>query len=282
MNPHAGTAGLPVLTYHAFGTRRSVTTTDPAWFAETLAALREAGYRAVDLTNWVARGRPHEPWGFALTFDDGLRSVLRVADRLAGERLPATVFLVTGRVGTDNAWPGQPPGVPVEPLLDWSEVAALAGAGVRFASHGATHARLDRLGPADLERELRTSRETVEDRLGLPCPLLAYPYGATSARVRRTAGRHFDAAFGTRLDYAGGAQDPSELARLDAYYLRTRRSLDRLTTGTARGWLRWRRSLRAVRRAVNSTGLFPDLIQGILQPGGKLSPSYLPQSAPFT
>src|SRR5262249_12819611 len=67
--------GLPVLTYHAFGTRRSVTATDPSWFAETLAALVESGNGCVDLANWVAQGRPDNPRAFALAFDDGLRSL---------------------------------------------------------------------------------------------------------------------------------------------------------------------------------------------------------------
>jgi len=243
-----GRAGLPVLTYHALDTRRSVTATDPAWFAATLAALRAAGYRAVCLDDWVARGRPDEPRGFALAFDDGLRSVLRVADVLARFRAPATVFLVTGRVGTDNAWPGQPRGVAVEPLLSWPDVRDLAAAGVRFGAHGLTHARLDRLDDARLAAELAGSRATIEDRLGRPCRLFAYPYGLSTPRVRRAAAREFAAAFGTRLDDARSDQDPFDLARVDACYLRSRRVLDALVNGRARGWLRRRRALRAVRR----------------------------------
>ena len=118
--------GLPILTYHAIGEAADVTTTDPAWFAETLAALVESGHRAVDLDDWVAQGRPDVDRGFAVTFDDGLRSILRVADVLARYRVPATVFLVTDRMGRDNAWPGQPAWVRREPVLAWSDLDMLA------------------------------------------------------------------------------------------------------------------------------------------------------------
>jgi peptidoglycan/xylan/chitin deacetylase (PgdA/CDA1 family) len=237
-----------VLTYHGFGPRRSVTVADPSWFAETVAALVEAGYRGVDLADWIDRGRPDEPRGFALAFDDGLRSVLRVADVLSRHRLPATLFLVTDRVGIDNAWPGQPPGVPVEPLLDWSEIEALARLGVRAAAHGRTHASLDRLSPARVEAELLGAREAIETRTGRPCRLFAYPYGASTPLVREFARHTYAAAFGTRLGYAGAGEDVHDLSRIDAYYLRTDRAVRSLVEGRAGGWLRWRRTLREARR----------------------------------
>lgn len=252
MNPDAGRAGLPVLTYHSINPRRSVTATDPSRFAETLAALLEAGYCGVDLGDWVEHGRPDEPRGFALAFDDGLQSLLRVADLVTRYRVPATVFLVTGRVGGDNAWPGQRPDVSVEPLLSWSEIADLARRGFRFASHGQTHRPFDRLRGDALTREIRGSRDTIEDRLGHPCRLLAYPNGSSSPQIRLEAARHVSAAFGTRLDYADGGRDPFDLSRIDAYYLRPRRPLESLIAGRARGWLRRRRVLRAVRRGAGS------------------------------
>jgi peptidoglycan/xylan/chitin deacetylase (PgdA/CDA1 family) len=244
--PHAG---LPILTYHAIDAARGVTATDPAWFAETLAALSETGHRAVDLGEWIAAGRPDVGRGFALAFDDGLRSVLDVADLLARHRFPATVFLVTEWMGLDNDWPGQPSGLPRAPLLSWSDLDALHAAGVRFAAHGRTHHRLDRLDDAALDDELRGSRDAIEQRLRRPCRLLAYPDGVSTARVRRAAARHFDAAFGTRLDYASAFQDPHNLSRIEAYYLRSRRALDLLTTGRWHPWLRMRRMLRSARRA---------------------------------
>jgi peptidoglycan/xylan/chitin deacetylase (PgdA/CDA1 family) len=242
--------GLPILTYHAIGTSRGVTVTDPSWFAETLAALVETGHRAVDLDAWVAEGRPAVPRGFAVAFDDGLSSILRVADVVHRHRVPATVFLVTDRMGRDNAWPGQPSGIPREPLLSWSDLDALRAAGFRVAAHGWTHARLDLCDASALESELRGSREAIERATGLPCRLLAYPYGRSSARVREAAARHFAAAFGTRLDVASAGQDRFDLARIDAYYLRSPRALERLTTGRWQGWLRTRRGLRALRRTI--------------------------------
>jgi peptidoglycan/xylan/chitin deacetylase (PgdA/CDA1 family) len=242
--------GLPVLTYHAFDPSRGVTATDPAWFAETLAALIEAGSRPVDLDDWVAQGRPDVDRGFAVTIDDGLRSILDVADALGRHRVAATVFLVTDRMGTDNAWPGQPATVPVAPVLSWSDVAALDALGIRFAAHGRTHVSLDGCDDVRLEAELRGSRDAVEQRLGRPCRLFAYPYGHASPRVRRAAARHFAAAFGTRLDHATRAQDVHRLARIDACYLRSRRALDRMISGRWHSWLRMRRALREARQAI--------------------------------
>ncbi len=247
-------AGLPVLTYHAIDTRRSVIATDPVWFEETIARLIGAGYRALSLGDWVARGRPDEPGGFAVAFDDGLSSILRVAPVLRRYRVPATVFLVTGRVGADNAWPGQRGDVAIEPLLSWSELSELAATGFEIAAHGVTHTPFDRLDDASLERELRESRATIEDRLGRPCRLLAYPNGTSSQRVRLASARQFDAGFGTVLGYSDVNQDLFNLWRLDAYYLRSQRVLNALIANRARPWLRWRRTLRTVRRQVLSGG----------------------------
>lgn len=246
--------GLAVLTYHAFGAARSVTTTDPGWFVETLDALKAAGFRGVDLGDWVARGRPDEPDGFALAFDDGLASVLNVADAVTSRGLPATVFVPTDRVGRDNDWPGQPSFVSRERLLDWSELRSLAASGFRVGSHGRTHARLDRLNDVGLAAELHGSCNAIEQRLGVPCPLLAYPYGADSGRVRVAAAVAYRAAFGTRLDYASASQNAFSLSRLDAFYLASRPSLDRLTSGRWGPTLRLRRAGRSVRRAVAGLG----------------------------
>ncbi len=247
MTAATGAGPLPILAYHAIDRSGAITSTDPDRFEATIEGLLAAGFRPVDLADWVARGRPPVARGFALAFDDGLASILEVAPLLARRSVPATVFLVADRIGGDNAWPGQPAWVPRARLLDRSEIGGLLRLGFQFGSHGRTHARLDRLGPDVLVDELLGSRDRIETLTGRPCPLLAYPYGAADARVRKLASACYRGAFGTRLAYASGAQDRSAIARIDAYYLRSARGLARLIAGRWQAHLAVRRTLRSAR-----------------------------------
>lgn len=241
------TPGLPILTFHAVDDSGSVIATAPDRFRRILDALRDAGHRPIALDDWVAAGRPDAPGRFAVTFDDGLRSILSIAGRLAADNIPATVFLLAGRIGGDNRWPGQPAAIPPARLLDRAEVADLAAAGLRFGSHGLDHARMDRLDPDALDRELAESRDRVEQVTGQACRLLAYPYGATGPGVIRAARRHYDAAVTTRLAYASARDDVHALPRLDAFYLRSAGSVARLASGRWGGRLAARRVARAAR-----------------------------------
>ncbi len=242
--------GLPILAYHSLDRSGSPISTDPAWFASTMAALHESGHRTVDLAEWVASCRPPVDRGFAVCFDDGLRSVLDAAEILARHGFTATVFLATGRMGSDNAWPGQPRGIPKLPVLSWSEADTLRSAGFRLAAHTRTHPRLDQLDPAAMEGEIRGSRDDVESRLGVSCPLFAYPYGIAPDRVRRAASGVFEAAFGTRLGLASPWEDPFAISRIDAYELRTSRAVDALIRGRESARFGLRRAIRGARRAI--------------------------------
>ncbi len=240
--------GLPVLTYHAIDESGGVTSTSPAAFARTIGRLVEAGLIGVDLSNWIAQGRPTVDRGFAVVFDDGLRSILEGMEILDRYQVPSTVFLVTDHVGRRNDWLGQPRRIPQSPMLDWSEVTDLSRRGVRFGAHTATHPRLSRLGADALGAEIRGSRDAIESKLNRACGLFAYPYGDDSALVRERVARHFDAGFCTRLDFAQARHDPFELPRIDAYYLRSSQVVERLISGRIGRWLAVRRGLRAARR----------------------------------
>jgi peptidoglycan/xylan/chitin deacetylase (PgdA/CDA1 family) len=242
--------GLPILTYHSIDSRGSVLSTSPEWFAATLSALHAEGFVCVDLAGWVASGRPAIDRGFALAFDDGLSSLAIVAEAIARHRFSATAFLVTGRMGGDNGWPGQSRGLPTLDLLGWSDLDDLRSAGFRFAAHTVSHPRLSDRHERDQAREILDSRREVEDRTGSPCRLFAYPYGDAPASAREIVSRHFSAGFGTRLAYATADEDPACLSRVDSYYLRSPRDLDRLLSGRWTGRLRVRRLARAVRRAI--------------------------------
>ena len=98
------------------------------------------------------------------------------------------------------------------------------------------------------------SRDEIEQLIGSRCHLLAYPYGSANARVRRAASKIYNAAFGTRLGYASAADDPFDVARIDAYYLRKGEALKRLINGRWQSRLAFRRALRAVRGSMDFAG----------------------------
>jgi peptidoglycan/xylan/chitin deacetylase (PgdA/CDA1 family) len=242
---------LPILTYHAIDGVDSPISTHPARFAETIARLVESGFVGVDLAEWVARGRPAVARGFAVAFDDGLRSILPGIEILHQLGIPSTVFVVTDHVGRDNDWPGQPSWVPRSATLDWSELADLSRRGVSIGSHSRTHRRLDRAGIETVERELRGSSDAIASRLGVPCRLFAHPYGVSTRAVRGRC-RLFDAAFGTRQALASSRDDAFNLPRVDACYLRSERVLDRLVEGRLGPWLAARQAVRSARRVAAS------------------------------
>jgi peptidoglycan/xylan/chitin deacetylase (PgdA/CDA1 family) len=242
--------GLPTLTYHAIDSTCSPISTDPVRFAETMAALHEAGYRTVDLPSWIAQGRPCLPRRFALTFDDGLRSLLKVWDIFDRYKLHATLFVVTDHVGRDNAWAGQPAGVPVSPTLSWQELSEVVADRCTIGSHTVSHPVLTRLDDARIQYEMSSSRGEIESRLGCPSHLFAYPYGVSSVRVTKAAESVYSAAFTTRIGYADSGANLFELPRIDAFDLRTDANVGRLLAGTLHRHLIVRGAVRSARRAL--------------------------------
>jgi peptidoglycan/xylan/chitin deacetylase (PgdA/CDA1 family) len=186
---------VSILCYHAIDPGwRSVLSVDPPSFERHCAWLASAR-RLVELGEAVAsmdrRGRL--PRGTAaLTFDDGFASVFdHAAPILRRFGLPATVFVVAETLtpeGRPVDWVDDPPPEPPA-TLSREQVLELREAGVRVGSHSYRHADLRALGEDECVRDLRASRELLEDLLGRPVPFLAYPRGFHNERVRRAAQR---------------------------------------------------------------------------------------------
>lgn len=146
------------------------------------------GWRAATFTDAVTEPGPGRT--LAVTFDDALRSVARLALPVLRELgAPATVFAPTGFAdsGGPFAWPETERwlgGDHAHELdgMTWDELAELRDAGWEVGSHSVSHAHLTTLGDAELERELRDSRRAIEARLG-SCRSIAYPYSDLDGRV---------------------------------------------------------------------------------------------------
>lgn len=242
---------LPIVTYHAVGEGPAPLFVSVPAFEAQLDTFAEIGYRTLTLGDLAARLRRGEPPprnGLVLTFDDGYQSVARDAwPRLRARGLVATVFLVTGRVGGDNRWPTQGPGVPARPLLTWDEAARLAAEGVELGAHTRTHHPLPLL-PLDAAREEALgSRADIESHTGATVRTFAAPYGASTPALDSLLDSLFAGIATTRLGLVGPGSRAGALPRVDAHYLDPR-SIRRLGSASSSLVFAGRDVLRRVRR----------------------------------
>jgi peptidoglycan/xylan/chitin deacetylase (PgdA/CDA1 family) len=180
-----------------------------------LELLIRRGYQGVTFSEAV--GSSTNRRNLAVTFDDAYLSVLEgarpILDRLG---LPGTVFVPTdfpdrpeepmGWPGVDH-WLGGPHRAELRPL-SWKQLGELAAAGWEVGSHTVSHPRLPTLDDAELDAELGRSRAQCEQRLGIACRTVAYPYGAWNARVSAAAERAGYEAAGTLLARVHRQRDP--------------------------------------------------------------------------
>lgn len=113
-----------------------------------------------------------------ITFDDGYRDNFTTAAPILSELdLPATFFITTGFIGTDRVpWWDQEAGIASE-WMTWEEVTRLSEMGFSIGAHTVNHVDLGVVQGEEARREIEDSRAHLEDRLGRPVDLFAFPYG---------------------------------------------------------------------------------------------------------
>ena len=241
---------VAVLTYHMIEDALSPLAVSPDEFRGHLEVLAASGAPVVAPSRLAGKlGADSASDGFAITFDDGFASVARFALPILKEYgFPFAVFVVTSRAGKDNDWPGQPSWIPRRPLLDWDSIRSLAAAGGEIGSHTASHADLTRLAPNAALEEMERSRREIEERLGRPPVLFAYPGGLSDPGSRAAAGSLFAASFGTRHARMRDGDDRAEIPRVEICYFRAVRKFRRLFSPAIDARLAARRVLRKARR----------------------------------
>jgi peptidoglycan/xylan/chitin deacetylase (PgdA/CDA1 family) len=216
---------LRVLMYHKVndlpGNRMSVPT---ALFEEQMAQLAQLGYRVVDLDAVLAcylEGMSLPERAVLVTFDDGYRDTLLSATPILERHgYPAVQFVPTGYVGTSTPLPHEralaQQGI-LNPTLDWDEVRQLESHGVRVESHGISHTPLSRLGTREAEREVASSKDELEERLGRPVRAFSYVKGSRAdyapAHVRLVERAGYDLAFTTVSGANSRTSDRLQLRR---------------------------------------------------------------------
>jgi peptidoglycan/xylan/chitin deacetylase (PgdA/CDA1 family) len=177
-------------------------------------------YRVISLSDYLKASRARQSlpeYAAVITFDDGYRNFYTVAGPLLIERnMPAAMFLIVDRVRQNGDAVGASwADTDDVKYLSWSEIKQLAEKGVEFGSHTCTHRKLTELPSAEVDTELRQSKDAISRQLQLRDLPLAYPYGFTSdsiASVARSLG--YSCAITTETGFNDAATDFFKLRRV--------------------------------------------------------------------
>jgi peptidoglycan/xylan/chitin deacetylase (PgdA/CDA1 family) len=181
INTHLGRGRLTVVVYHQVkDPADDGSSVGTAAFREQMQYLR-THYRVMPLADAVstigAAGARERL--VAITFDDGyLDNAITAAPILRSLDLPATFFVSTDMIGGHCPFPhdvlrGRVP----QEHMTWDDVRSLAAQGFDIGSHTCSHADMGAISIDQAERELRVSRQRLEQELKRSISLFAFPYG---------------------------------------------------------------------------------------------------------
>jgi peptidoglycan/xylan/chitin deacetylase (PgdA/CDA1 family) len=210
----AQSAVVPILVYHSVreylpgdtkAARGYITT--PRDFEAELRFLRQRGFVSIgfdDLASHVRRGTPLPTPSVIISFDDGWETQYTNALPLLRRfGFKATFFIITRAIDGRN-------------FMSLGQLRELVNEGMWIGSHGVSHARLSTFQePADLRREIVTSKSILERDLGIPITTFAYPYGMYLPRIASLVEKAgYTSARSTRPGLRHGAADLFTLSAL--------------------------------------------------------------------
>lgn len=164
------------LNYHDFsGTSAksidSLYTVDFNQFKNQMNLL--SGFKNVNVIDLIKSDNP--PFTISMTFDDGCKSNLYIAEELAKRELSGTFFIIKDKCLHDSTY------------LSKQEVRELNNLGMNVGSHSTSHRHMNRLTLEDMKTELRDSKHFLEDLLGKKVDTIAYPGGHCGPREFKIA-----------------------------------------------------------------------------------------------
>ena len=162
--------GGRILCYHSVGQPLwGVNNIAPAQFRRHVELALDAGYRFVPAPEIAQHGGG--PRDLAITFDDGLKSVLTTAAPILQEfNVPWSMFIVSDWADQVHPWGD-------DVMMTWADVERLATAGAEIGSHSVTHPDFRWLSQDEALDQLARSSRTIESRLGIRPASFAIPMG---------------------------------------------------------------------------------------------------------
>lgn len=164
-----------VLGWHRIDVEGGRLAVSPTLFARQIKILDELRWRfpvvPIDQAAAMASTTRARARTVVLTFDDAWADNHENAlGPLSDHRLPATLYVPSRLLGKSG-------------YMTRTQLLEMTASGVTIGAHSRTHADLRACSAADLEHEVRGSKEDLEDLVGQPVTSFAYPAGLINDRV---------------------------------------------------------------------------------------------------
>lgn len=179
------------------------------WNDSVIEALRRSRHDSVDLSGTAAAGIGLLPLSSVAERRQAISRVIGATKYLAPSERSAWVAAIVDRAGAE---------LPDDLMMTTDQVRGLHRAGMGIGAHTVSHPILARLASAEAHREITEGRRALQDIVGAPIPLFAYPngkpgtdYGPESVSMVRELG--FEAAMSTAWGTARAQHDPFQLPR---------------------------------------------------------------------
>lgn len=184
---------IAVALHEVNGEQHDPITTPESVFTEFVDKLYEHGYGICSLKDYLQKNEEERASWIVCTFDDGYASLTsKVLPILQAKGFTASVFVNSDLIGKDNSWNWKDSRKRMH--LNPEGITKLQTAGWEIGSHGHTHRNLLQLTEQELEYEFSKSFEIIGSLVN-DLQTYAYPYGASSAYVRKICNRYYKYAF---------------------------------------------------------------------------------------
>ena len=186
--------GTPVLVYHSIDNSKSYISMSKEMFANQMSFLKQTGWDVISLEQFMGRDqyyRSNPQKVLVLTFDDGLDNFYKIVWPILEQYgFSATMFIPTDYIGKKSDWYEDYDLIP-QTVMGWPELKELYHQGIDIQSHGCSHQILTKLSTADLYKDVKKSKNILEQGLGKEVNLFCYPngiYNQQTITALKTAG----------------------------------------------------------------------------------------------
>lgn len=195
--PVSSNSEVVVLCYHRLeGKAGGALSIEPALFEEHMQKIKDAGLAVISMQDFLAWRRGEKtipPKCVLITIDDGYLSGYQVGwPILKKYGYPFTMFVYLKYINVGGK------------SITWQQLEEMRDAGVEIGSHTVSHTDLRRKGKgatdydAYLKDEVERSKQVIEEKLGIKCTTIAYPFGLHNEKVHNAVKQAgYDAAFTT-------------------------------------------------------------------------------------